>query len=344
MFFAKDDQMQVALVLWLFLAGVDGQQALVPASSSETKVVARIGDVAITQKDLEDGAAADLLELGLKRQQVLEQVLNRLVTNKLIGLEAAARKLRETELLRQEVDSKVADPTEAEVSLVYESNKDRIPDPKDKAIERVKQSMIQQRKQKLYLELVDALKKKYQVSVLLEPFRVTIPVEGYPSLGPAKAPVTIVEFTDLECPYCLQMNTALKQIRRDYENSVRLVLHPFPLAQLHPNSIKAAEACYCAADQGKFWEYRNKVFEDQKNMSVLSLSMKAGDMGLDVKEFERCLSTGKHAGRIKADIEAGQALGVNSTPTLFINGRPLKGALPVQEILKVIEEELARIK
>jgi protein-disulfide isomerase len=284
------------------------------------------------------------MDFGLKRQQILEQVLNRLVTSKLITLEAAARNLKESELLRQEIDSKVVEPTEAEISLVYESNKDRIPDPKDKAIERIKQSLIQQRKQKLYLELVDALKKKYQVSLLLEPFRVAIPVDGYQSQGPPKAPVTIVEFTDLECPYCLQMNTALKQIRRDYGDSVRLVMRAFPLAQLHPNSIKAAEACYCAADQGRFWEYRNKVFEDQKNMSVLSLSMKAEDMGLDVKEFERCLSTGKYAGRIKADIEAGQALGVNSTPTLFINGRLLKGALPVQEIVKVIEDELARIK
>jgi len=188
------------------------------------------------------------------------------------------------------------------------------------------------------------LKKKYQVSLLLDPFRVSIPVDGYQSQGPTKARVTIVEFTDLECPYCLQINTALKQIRRDYADSVRMVMHPFPLAQLHPNSIKAAEACYCAADQGKFWEYRNKVFEDQKNMSVLSLSMKAEDMGLEVKQFEQCLSVGKYAGRIKADIEAGQALGVNSTPTLFINGPPLKGALPVQEIVRVIEDELARIK
>jgi protein-disulfide isomerase len=150
-----------------------------------------------------------------------------------------------------------------------------------------------------------------------------------PFWGPADAPVTIIEFSDFQCPYCARFVTeTLPQIKQTYEGKVRFVFRDYPLSQLHENAEKAAEAADCANEQGKFWEYHDKLFSNQSALDVASLKSYASQLGLDTGVFDQCLDSGKFAQEIQKDIQDGDSYGVQGTPAFFVNGRLVEGALP----------------
>ncbi len=306
-----------------------------------TKAVARIGNTLISASDLETAAGPELIKLRMQRQQILEGTLNRLITEKILDLEAADRGIPTADFLKQEVDAKITEPPLEEVNQVYEMNKARIKDPPEKVIPKIRESLINQQKQGLYAKLVEDLKVKYKVQTFLEPLRIPVETAGHPSRGPADAPVTIIVFSDFECPYCVSLNTTLTKVMAEDAGKVRIVFRHFPLDQIHPRAGKAAEASFCAEEQGKFWEMHDELFKDRSKLAVEDLKKKAEIIGLDAGRFDSCLSSGKYAARVKADSEAGRAAGVGSTPTMFINGRPLIGAQPYQEIVRVIDAELS---
>jgi len=172
--------------------------------------------------------------------------------------------------------------------------------------------------------------------------RVTVSVDDDPVLGDQNAPVTIIEFSDFECPFCGRFfSNTLPQLTREYIDTgkVKLVYRDFPLS-FHPNAQKAAEAGECADDQGKFWEMHDKIFENQKAMSVVDLKSYAASLGLDTSEFNSCLDSGKHAKEIQKDISDGSKYGASGTPTFFINGIKLVGAQPFSAFQQIIESEL----
>ena len=162
-----------------------------------------------------------------------------------------------------------------------------------------------------------------------------------PSKGPANAPITIVEFSDFQCPFCSRVNPTLAQVREKYGDKVRIVFRQFPLS-FHQQAQKAAEASLCAGDQGKFWELHDAMFADQQALGVDQLKTKAAGLGVNAEQFNQCLDSGKHAATVQADLKDGSAAGVSGTPAMFINGRFLSGAQPLNEITKVIDDELAR--
>lgn len=169
--------------------------------------------------------------------------------------------------------------------------------------------------------------------------KVEVSVDDDPSIGPEDAPVTIVEFSDFECPYCGKVVPTVKQILKEYEGKVRLVFRDFPLG-FHQNAQKAAEAAECADDQDKFWEYHYKLFENQKALDVSSLKQYAKDLGLDSSEFNTCLDSGKHEEEVKKDMAEGQSYGVSGTPAFFINGIKVSGAQPFGNFASIIDSEL----
>ena len=171
-----------------------------------------------------------------------------------------------------------------------------------------------------------------------------MPVEdaGFPSRGPENAPVTIVEFSDFECPYCSRVVPTLEQIIETYGDRVRLVFRQFPLNNIHPNAQKAAEASLCANDQGKFWEMHDLMFKEQKSLELEQLKEKAARLELDVEAFNGCLDSSKYADVVMSDQESASQIGVSGTPALFINGRFLSGAQPYEQLSAVIDEELAK--
>jgi protein-disulfide isomerase len=167
---------------------------------------------------------------------------------------------------------------------------------------------------------------------------------GNPSMGDAKAPVTIIEFSDFECPFCGRYVTqTYPQIKKDYVDTgkVRIVFRDYPLP-FHSNAQKAAEAAECADDQGKFWEMHSKLFSNQQALSVANLKKYAGELALDQTKFDECLDSGKHAAEVQQDLADGSAAGVSGTPSFFVNGMLLVGAQPYSEFKKLIDAELAK--
>ena len=157
--------------------------------------------------------------------------------------------------------------------------------------------------------------------------------------GSKTAPVTIVEFTDFECPFCGAVQPALQQVLQQYPNQVRLVFKNYPL-QFHRNAKRAHLAAMCAEEHGKFWEYRNHLFQNQRALQKSDLLRYAEGLGLNLDSFQRCLEEEKYLPRIQEDFKEGLQLGVHGTPAFFINGRLFSGAQPFPAFQEAIEDEL----
>jgi len=174
-----------------------------------------------------------------------------------------------------------------------------------------------------------------------------------PTLGRPDAPVTVVEFSDYQCPFCGRFfSTTLSTLKRDYIDAgkVRYVFRDYPLDQIHPQARKAAEAAHCAGDQGKYWEMHDRLFQNQKALTPPQLSEHARTLGLDGAAFDTCLTSGKHAGRVQKGLEDGLAAGVQGTPGFVIartkpgdsvEGTPIRGAQPVEVFRRLIDQLLA---
>jgi protein-disulfide isomerase len=157
--------------------------------------------------------------------------------------------------------------------------------------------------------------------------------------GPATAPVTIVEWSDYECPYCRRVQEVLARLEGEFPDTVRLVLKDFPLRS-HPNAVPAASAARCAGAQGRYWEYHDLLFVAQPAFSRADLIGYARRLGLDVGSFTECIDGGRYLDAVTADQREGREAGVQVTPTFFVNGRKLEGALPLEEFRTAVREAL----
>jgi protein-disulfide isomerase len=314
-----------------------------PASSDD--VLAVVGSVEIRVADLEEANSQGFLELERNRHELLENTLDGVVRDTLLELEAAAVGVTVDELTANEVDANVPEPTDGEVDVFYEARKaDLQGQPKEAIAPRIREYLAAQARQRVYMDYIDSLRKKYEVTTYLEPMRLEVASDGFPAKGPEGAPVTIVEFSDFECPYCSRVVPTLEQVTETYGDKVRLVFRQFPLHQIHPNAQKAAEASLCANEQDSFWEMHDTMFREQKALSVEQLKEKAARLGLETDAFNECLDSGRFADQVMADVEEGRGAGVTGTPAMFINGRFLSGAQPFESIAKVIDDELARLQ
>ncbi|PIT93637.1 hypothetical protein COU00_03360 [Candidatus Falkowbacteria bacterium CG10_big_fil_rev_8_21_14_0_10_43_11] len=160
--------------------------------------------------------------------------------------------------------------------------------------------------------------------------------------GEKNAAVTVIEYSDFQCPYCSRHNGTMEQIYNEYKDKVLFVYRHFPLNSIHPEAQKAAEASECAAEQGKFWEMHDKIFADNaaQKMSVEQWKKEATDLGLNAKKFNDCLDNGQYAGKIAQEQNDGGAAGVQGTPVTFINGELISGAVPYEQIKAAIEAKL----
>lgn len=160
--------------------------------------------------------------------------------------------------------------------------------------------------------------------------------------GDFNAPITLIEFSDFECPFCRRHFATMEQILKNYEGKVRLVFRHFPLPSLHPNAPKDAEASECASEQGKFWEMHDKIFSATGSLTVDILKDYAKELGLDTAKFNDCLDSGKYEGKVRQHSLEGQAAGVGGTPSTFVNGELVKGALPYESFKQIIDSLLQR--
>lgn len=337
---------------WLFILGLLAAVSLSAAQSS-SKIAATVDGQEISEQQLLRAAAADLTKLNANRPQpqaayerarleILWKALNAIIEDKLITAEAARQNITKEHLLEAEVESNVETPSDQEVEQFYEANKAQIKAPKAQALPQVRQYLIDSSRRRYRDMLLNNLRRTHKVTTSLEPLRTDIPTAGYPSHGPAKAPVTIVEFADFECPFCGRLYPTLKLVERNYPDKVRFVYRQFPLTSVHRYAQKAAEASLCANEQQRFWEFHDSMFSDQSRLDVASLKQRAATLGLNTTAFDTCLDSGRQAEAIRKDQEEARKAGVSSTPTLFINGRLLTGNRPYAELREIIEDELKR--
>jgi predicted DsbA family dithiol-disulfide isomerase/rhodanese-related sulfurtransferase len=161
--------------------------------------------------------------------------------------------------------------------------------------------------------------------------------------GNPNAKLQVVEFSDLQCPFCGMAEKPAEELRARYGSQIQFIFRQFPLTMIHPYAEKAAEASECAADQGKFWEAVQKFYSSQGNLSVASLQRQAAELGLDMPKFNQCLQSGEMAGRVRRDMEDGVALGIRATPTFFIGQYRIQTALSFPQLAQVVNAELARL-
>ena len=176
-----------------------------------------------------------------------------------------------------------------------------------------------------------------------QPTIVEIDTVGRPFLGPEDAPITLVEFTDYECPFCgRHFRDTAPRILSQYDGRIKYVVLNFPLSTIHPGAQKAAEAAECAHDQGKFWEYHDMLFRNQAALDGASLNRYAADIGLDTVAFSTCLDSGAKRQQVLSDFQLGQSVGVSGTPMFFVNGQPLLGARPFSSFQRMIDAALGQ--
>ena len=324
------------------------------AEGSPSDVLATVQGDSITRGAVEKAAAEKLDNVRLQqlqcetkakqqRHDVIATQARRMVQDRVLEAEAAKRGLSKEDLLATEIQGRAGQVTPEEAEAFYQQNKDRIGNrPKEQVLPQISQYLAQQRQAQAYKDFIDQLESKYQVAYHLEPFRVDLEVAGEPARGgPADAPVTIVEFSDFECPFCSRVEPTLAQVRETYGDKVRLVFKQFPLTNIHSRAQKAAEASLCAQDQGKFWELHDAMFGDQENLEVADLEAKAKKLGLDTAAFKQCLESGSKAAAVTEDVRQGSVAGVAGTPALFVNGQLLSGAVPYEKLAQTIDQELA---
>ncbi len=330
----------IGAVVWFMLGeseNVTAKESPVAATSREGgggKVLARVNGVEITATAVEEMIAGQLLKLDRDRHDVIGNAVESQVRDTLIGAEAEKRGMSKEELVEAEVSAKLAEVPAAEVEAFYQARKQQIRAPKEQVEGQIRKILS-------YEGYIGALKAAAEIEILTDPFRVKVAAVG-PSKGPADAPVTIVEFSDFECPFCGRVNPSIEKIRDAYGDKVKVVFRQFPL-DIHPNARKAGEAALCADEQDKFWPMHDAMFGDQKNLAVDGLkSLAAGIADLDASAFNTCLDSGKFADTVEKDMKEGARAGVSSTPAFFINGRHLSGAQPYENFAEIIDDELER--
>lgn len=320
-----------------------------PAATDPDQVVAEVGGKRITLKDVdakwEEFDAAERARVVQAMYQNRRNMLDQLVGEELIAGAAKAAGQSVDAFVDADAAKRLPPVSEADVATLYEQNKDRAQGRTlDQLRAEIRPFLENRRKQQARAMLVEELmtKNAATVKVMLEPPRYTVPtLPSDPVRGNPAAPITIVEFSDYQCPFCARVNPTLDRIRQTYGDRVKIVFKDFPLPN-HPEAPKAAEAARCAGEQDKYWEMHDVMFANQRALQVPVLKQKAREIGLNGAAFDQCLDSGKHAAAVEAGSELGAKMGVNSTPTLYINGRALIGAMPFENFKQVIDEELAR--
>ena len=333
--------MRTAFLLPLaLLAG--GAAAAAEKAATPAGTLAIVDGLAIGEAEVEAASGGRLAALRNQEYEVRRQILDDLIATRLIEKEAKAKGIAAEELIKQEVEAKAGAVGEDEVKATYEQAKGRYPGKSEQELSAlIRDSKNQQRRAQRRIEYARELRARIPVKLLLQPPRIEVAVGDDPSKGPQNAPVTIVEFSDYQCPYCSRVEPTLRQVEERYGDRIRLVFRDFPLP-IHPQAPKAAEAAACANEQGKFWEMHGKLFATQANLQVPDLKQRAIELGLDAKRFDECLDSGRFESEWRQDLDQAQKYGITGTPAFFINGRLLSGARPFEDFVRIIDEELER--
>lgn len=325
--------------LFVFAAVISAVLSASPAYASD-KVVATVGNHKITESEVDEKIKPEMQSIDSQIYDLKRKAIDSIVNELLLAQAAKRDHMTVPQYVQKEVIDKVGHVSEAEAKKFYDVHKTASTPPFDKLKTRLIVALQQQKMQERQSQLLDELRKHETVRVMLKAPHFKVVSAGHPSLGPNNAPITIVEFGDFECPFCKRAQPILKEILAHYPKKVRLVYMDFPLP-FHPHALDAAKAARCAGAQGKFWPYHDHLFADQAQETPKDLKNLAKKLGLNTTEFDSCFEQARYQSAIERDIAQGKKLGVDGTPSFFINGRQVVGAQPFSTFQQVIDEELA---
>ncbi len=308
------------------------------------QVVATWGTNKLTLRQVDADLGEQLEELEKKKFQARRQQIERNVIESIIDAEAKKKGQTQEQYLKEQLEDKAKEPTEEEIQAYFAQNQAQMPP--GSTLDTMRAQLVgflkQQSQREIATKLFEQLKKDANAQITFkEPPkpRKTVEAKG-PTRGPADAKVTIVEFSDFQCPFCSRAHDTVEEVMKLYAGKVKLTFRHFPLA-FHQQAPKAAEASLCAGEQQKFWEYHDALFANQAKLMPEDLKEAAKTLGLDAAKFAECLDSGKMKKTVDEDMEAAKKVGVSGTPAFFINGVMLSGAQPVEAFKEVIDAELA---
>ena len=311
------------------------------AQNEASEVVATVGGVKVTMGELEQEESGKLLNAHYKYYEQETRALNDLIDKRLLEQKAKSENLTVDQLVDRDINSQVKDPSEDQMRVYYEGldNDQPFEAVRGKILEKIRQV----RTQKARAAYVKALRAQSAVSIaLLPPSMQVNTAQNSQMMGPADAPVSLIEFADYECPYCQKAAPDVQKLKAEYGNKISVAFKDFPLA-MHARAEKAAEAARCASKQGKFWEYHDELFHS-KELDVDQLKAQADALKLNSAEFDKCLDSSEEADAVERDRKEGLRLGINGTPAFFVNGYFLSGAADYNTLHQLIEQQLASQK
>jgi protein-disulfide isomerase len=327
---------------WMLLAcSATGQEAAVAPAAGDAgdEVVATIDGEPIRLSDL--GIGGELTRLRQEEYQAKVDGVESKIAEILLRKEADRLGLSFEAYLEQEIGAKIQGPTDEQIQRFYDQQKARIGRPLEEVRSQIERLLQQELVRQAHNELVAKLREGVDIKVTVDPPRVEVAEETVRVRGPETAPISIIEFSDFQCPFCRQVQPALTELQTRYGDKIRWSFKDLPLSSIHPQAQGAAEAARCAADQGKFWEFRAAMFAST-NITPELFQTTADGLGVNSDEFKACLDSRRHREAVLADSEEAQSLGISGTPAFVINGVLLSGAQPLENFVSVIDRELAR--
>jgi predicted DsbA family dithiol-disulfide isomerase len=313
---------------------------------ADDRVAVVIEGDSITVDEVDEFLKQSFLEELLQQpeEQIFEareRAIRNLIQKRIVDAEAEARGLT-SEQLFDEITQAAPVPTDEDLAAWYAENQARLRGAQFADIKNdLRGFLTNERRGEAWQQFLTPRLEALSYEMVLEPPRKELEPTRLVR-GPVDAPITIMSFSDYQCPYCIRSEPVLAEVLARYPEQVRLIHRHFPLDNIHPYARPAAEAAMCADEQGRFWEYHDAIFARSGRLTDESVAEIGSELGLDLEAFGTCVEERRYAEFVSDDMEAGRSAGVTGTPAFFINGIPLKGARDADQLSRVIEAELAR--
>jgi predicted DsbA family dithiol-disulfide isomerase len=321
----------------ILMASLGGAARL---AAQQPPVSATVDGKAISEKDIDVRSRNRLLKLQSDEFSLKHEAVSRAVDEYLMGRAAAAAGLTPEQYEAEHIDRNLLPITDAEALAVYDSEPPRAPSlPKAVALESIKARLSEARRARLKGELSQKLRADAKIEWTGVPPRFDVDVAGLPHKGNPAAAVTVLEVGDFECPYCARMKPVLERLEREHPVDVQFVFLNFPL-QNHHSAVQAAEAAKCADEQGMYWKMHDILFAAKYPLDLASVDTSVASIGMDAKQFEACMSGHKLLPQVLRERARAVQLGVTATPTLFIDGAIVTGAVQYDALDGLVKTEI----
>ncbi len=328
----------LALVLAVATTALFSLRAWAGPAEDPSQVVARVGDQDITLGELLKREPAKMLDAANKYYQAESAVIQEAINNGILEQAAKKEHLTVEQLVNKHVRGKIKDPSDEALKVYYEGLE--TDQPYEAIKDKIKEHIREGRMRKAMMAYAKSLHDSTTVVVMITPPKEDVAIGNAPVQGSRDAAVKVVEFADYECPYCRKVEPTLDKLRKQYGNRVAFAFKDFPLP-MHKHAEKAAEAARCANEQGKFWDFHDKLFSGDTSLEIPEMKTYARSMKLDSAKFDKCLDSGGEAAGIQKDQAEGSRLGLTGTPTFFVNGHFISGNISYETLQGLVDQELA---